>query len=240
MTIDIIKTIKNRNYAATVEQVQALAASHWLTTAHIEGSNNTYLRVVLVAVQAALGNKRGRQPSVESQLSVLEKAHEKYYAAVLRGVTTDDIAKDEDLEPTEASRRALERNRRSNFARSAKTSLANYARAGGDLRALEPELVTKASLRAALAPPPAEDRTVRQLAAAQGAILRAVARRARGDPDDARAMLEAVVAKLQGALDAMDEGQEPDHATTTTVVPQRDQGPVRTRVGVPQLHRGPL
>jgi len=120
--------------------------------------------------------------------------------------------------------------------------LANYARAGGDLRALVAAEVTKAALRAAVAPPEPTDRTARQLANAQGAILRAVARRARGDPDGARGMLEAVVTKLQAALEAMEEGQPLEEAqAATTVVAQgrpRDTGPARTRVGVPQLHRG--
>lgn len=237
--MDIQNTIKRAHYVATEAQVETLAASHWNVAIQLEGSNSTYLRVVLVGAQAELGSKRGRQPKSQAQLAVLEKVHERFYAAVLRGVTTDDIAKEDGLEPAESSRRALERNRRSTFARSSKTALANYARAGGDLRGLEPEEVTKASLRAAMAPPPPTDRTARQLANAQGAILRAVTRRARGDPDGARGMLEAVVTKLQAALEAMEDGTpvEEAQAATTVVAPPRDRGPARTRVGIPQLHR---
>jgi len=241
--MDIQQTIKRAHYVATEAQVETLAAAHWNVAIQLEGSNSTYLRVVLVGAQAELGKKRGRQPSAQSQLAVLEKVHERFYAAVLRGVTTPDIAKEEGLEATESSRRALERNRRSTFARSSKTALANYAKAGGDLRGLVPDEVTKASLRAAIEPPPPEDRTARQLAAAQGSILRAVARRARGDPDGARGMLEAVVTKLQAALEAMDQGAPMEEAqAATTVVAQgrrqSDRGPARTRVGVPLLNRG--
>lgn len=240
--MDIQQTIKRAHYVATPAQVQLLAAAHWNVAVQLEGANSTYLRVVLVGAQAQLGQKRGRQPNAAAQMAVLEKVHATFYAAVLAGVTTEDIAKEDGLEPQESSRRALERNRRSTFARSSKTALANYAKAGGDLRALVVEEVTKASLRAALAPPPPEDRTARQLATAQGAILRAVERRARGDPDGARGMLEAVVARLQAALEAMEQGEtvETAQASTTVIAPQRDRGPARTRVGVPQLHRGAL
>lgn len=239
--MDIQQTIKRAHYVATEAQVETLAAAHWNVAIQLEGSNSTYLRVLLVGAQAELGRGRGRKPNPQAQLAVLDKVHERFYAAVLRGVTTDDIAKDEGLEPTESSRRALERNRRSTFARSSKTALANFAKAGGDLRTLVPEEVTKASLRAAVQPPPPTDRTARQLANAQGAILRAIARRARGDPGGARDMLEGVVEQLQAALEAMEADQPDVGGTTTTVTaqaPQRDRGPARTRVGTPLLNRG--
>lgn len=232
--------IEKANYVASEQQVEALAAAHWNVSVQLEASNSTYLRVVLVGTQAELGRKRGRAPNVQAQVAVLEKVHERFYAAVLRGVTTPDIAKEDGLEPTEASRRALERNRRSTFARSSKTALFNFAKAGGDLRGLVAAEVTKASLRAAFAPPPPTDRTARQLANAQGAILRAIARRARGDPAAARDMLEGVVEQLQAALEAMEKAPPPDVGQTTVIGRRRapDRGPARTRVGTPLLNRG--
>jgi hypothetical protein len=236
----IQQTIAKAHYVATEAQVEQLASAQYTASAQAESHNLTYLRIVVVRCQAEVGTKRrGRALAVDSALAVVEKATEPLYAAVLRGITTPDIVAEPGLEPAESSRRALERNRRSTFARSAKTTLVNYVRGGGDIRGLDPETVTKAGLRAAVTPPEPANRDERIMERAQGAILRAINRQARGDPAAAQAALEGVIAALQERLEAM-TGEQPDHGATTTVaVPAvRDRGPARTRVGVPQFHRG--
>lgn len=237
--MNIQQTIERAHFVATDAQVEQLASARWTLAAQEEGLNGTYLRVLVVGCQSELGTKRRGRPSSTSQLAVVDKIHIRFYAAVLRGITTPDIVADDTQEPAERSRRALERNRRSTFARSAKTTLVNFVRAGGDIRTLDPPTVSKAQLRAAGEPPPLVDRVARQLANAQGAILRAIGRRARGDPSGARDMLEGVLEALQAHLDTMDVAPDVG-AQTTTMVSQRapqDRGHGRTRVA-PQLHRG--
>lgn len=243
MSANIQTVIARANWVATEAQVENLAAAGYSVDAQGELINVTYLRILVVDVQSQVGTKRrGRQPTAGSQLAVIDRSHERFYAAALRGVTTPDIQVEEGLEPAERSRRALERNRRSTRYRSAKTTLVNYVRGGGDIRMLVPAEVTKAALRAAVSPPESTDKGERQIDRAQGALLRAVARRARGDPEGARERLEGVIDALQAALDALPvERQRDMGATTATGIrppPPRDRGAQRTRVGVPQMHRG--
>lgn len=235
----IQQTIAKAHYVATEAQVEQLASAQYTASAQAESHNLTYLRVVVVRCQSKVGTKRrGRALAVDAALAVVEEATEPLYAAVLRGITTQDIAVEPGLEPAESSRRALERNRRSTFARSAKTTLVNYVKGGGDIRSLDPETVTKASLRAAVSPPEPANRDERIVERAQGAILRAINRQARGDPSGAQATLEGIIAALQERLEALGGGEQYHAATTVTAPRPRDTGPARTRVGVPQFHRG--
>jgi len=170
----------------------------------------------------------------------LADVDKRFYAAVLRGVTTEDIAIEEGLDADEQRRRSLERNRRSAFARSAKSTVSAFITGGGDVRALDPNTVSKAALRKAVAAPEPTDKAARQIATAKGALLRAITRRARGDPEAARAEVEGLMDELQKVLDELGgEPEQPQHEATTVVglrVP--DRGPARTRVGQPLLHRG--
>jgi hypothetical protein len=71
-------------------------------------------------------------------------------------------------------------------------------------------------------------------------MVRAAKRIARNDPDKARERIEATIKALQDVLDEV-EGVTEQEAGTTTVVGKSaagDRGATRTRVGVPQLHRG--
>ena len=234
--MNIQQTIAKAHYVATEQQVEQLAASQYAASQEVEGHNNTYLRVVVVGVQAEVGTKkRGRSPTRDAQLTVIEKVHERFYAAVLRGVTTADIANEDGLLPPEKSRRALERNRRSTFARTAKTTLTNFVKAGGDIRTLDAETVTKRSLRDAIAPPEPANRLERGYERAEKAILRAINRLARGDPGGTRERLTGLIAALQRRLNEIPEPAR-NHGATTIV--GKDRGPQRTRVGTPMLNRG--
>lgn len=145
----------------------------------LDKSDATYLRVIINAVQAKLGPKKGRAPAAETQLSVFSTVVTPLYAAVLRGVTTEDIAIREGLEPAELTRRMRERNRRATFARTARSALVSWVNAGGDIRALDVSTVTKSELQrsVAAAREPDANRTVER---AQKRILASVAAVARG------------------------------------------------------------
>jgi hypothetical protein len=240
----IIAKLSKGHWVATENDVETLAHERYANAVVVAGADSTYLRVVLVAAQAKLGRARGRtapRVNTEGQLTVLAEVHERFYAAVLRGVTTPEIAIEPELDSKEQRARSLERNSRSAFARSAASTLTAYVKAGGDLRALDAATVSKAALRAAMAPPEPEDRVARQIQRARGSLLRAITRRARDNPEEARTEVENLMDELQKVLDALDgnEQEEPEAGATTVVGSRpRDTGPARTRVGIPQLHRG--
>lgn len=178
--------VKNR-YKYTDQQVEDLAREHQQGSDLMGQASTTILRVILVAAQAALGSPRGRAPSPEAQAEAVDAAHKTIYPAVLRGVGG---------EGPEAQRRAT-------FARTSTAALMAYARARGDLRKLKADETTKSALRAAVAPPEPEDRTERTLTRAQGVILRAVRRMARGDPEEAAERLTELIGTLQAQLNEL-------------------------------------
>lgn len=208
-------------YVMTEAQVEALAAERTQSLTVVEGFDSTYLRVLITAVQAKLGPKRGKRPDTNAQLDALESIAVPFYGAVLRGVITSDIALDASLDPAEATKRTRERNRRATFARTAKSTLVSWVTEGGDLRALSVATVTKSELRAAVTAAKAEHGTpaASRIERAQNAILSAVAKET---PEVARERLESVIAALQEALDELPD-QEAHHDTTS----------IRTRAGTP-------
>lgn len=234
----IIARLENDHWVATEAKVESLALERYNNAASVLRIDGTYLRVLVVATQAKIGrNKRGR-PNAEAQTAVLNEVHERFYAAVLRGVTTHDIEIDDDQTPTERTRRSLERNRRSAFARSAKSTLALYVEGGGDLRGLDASTVTKTSLRAAIAPPEPTNKVERQIKRASESLFRAYKRRAKSDPDGTAESIESTIASLREILESLDG--DSDHGTTT--VPSRPRpaernNHQRTRVGTPMLNR---
>lgn len=190
-------------YAMSESQVESLAAEYAVASAESARINGTYLRVLVVACQAILGKvKRGRVAR-DSQLEVLNDVSGKYYAAVLRGVTTPDIAPDDKAEQAERTRRSRERNRRSTFARSAKSTLASWVGAGGDMRGLNAEDVTRDPLLAEVRAARGDSEAAHKIDRYKAAIVRVIAAEAREDPDTARARLESTIEALQVELDAL-------------------------------------
>lgn len=225
----IQQTIARAHYVANETQVEQLAAAQWKLDHEAETHGLTYLRVEVAAAQAKTGTaKRGRH-SKDSQLAILKEVHKGFYAAALRGLVQADpeIAQAEGLDPAESSRRALERNRRSTRYRTSYRELVGFVERGGDLRTLDVETVSKASLRAYGKAAEPEDRTERSLERAQGAILRAINRMARGDPEDALEHLDAVLEVLQTRRRELGD----------RLPLKSERKSIRTTVGQPQLFR---
>lgn len=194
-------TVKNP-YEMTEKQIEALASERTQGLVATDALDGTYLRVLVNACQEKLGVKRGRRPNTSTQLATLATVAVSYYEAVMRGVTSPDIAPDASLEPAEATRRMRERNRRGTFARTAKSTLVGWIGEGGDLRAINVDTVTKTELRAStLVARENRAPTGSKLERAQQAILDAVAKET---PEDAREHLQSVIEAMQGALDALD------------------------------------
>jgi hypothetical protein len=230
-----IENLAKHHYVATEAQVESLAREQYSAASQMAVANSTYLRVLIAGCQAELGQRRRGPVRADAQMEVLEKVHARFYAAVIRGVTTDDVAQDDSLDRTERGRRQLERNRRSGFARSAATTLRNYVRSGGDLRALEVDSVSKGDLQKFVAAheAPGADKFGLRIQRAEKSILNAIKQQARGDPEKAVATLEALLERLQLALEQL----EPDKTLVSRPpgehVTAREHA--RTRVGEPIL-----
>lgn len=233
----IIHKLETNPAGATDSQVEQLAHARYTAGVEVSRTDGIYLHVLVAACQAKLGPlRRGRGPSAASQLSVLEGVHDRFYAAVLRGITTADVTAEDGLEAPEAQRRTLERNRRSVFARTAKATLVAYVRAGQDVRALNAKTVSKAQLRASIAPPPPSDKTAARIQRGEGVLLRAIRRQSKDDPDAARETIGRLLGEFTKVLESLD-GDEPEHGATTTIVARAARGHTRTRVGTPMLNR---
>lgn len=222
--------MKNQ-YSMNEKQVEALAAEYGTASAETQRVGMTYLRVIVAACQAVLGKvKRGRVAR-DTQIQVLEDVTARYYAAVLRGITTPELAPDSALDQAEQTRRSRERNRRSTFARSSKSTLAAFVNTGGDIRALEVETVTRDPLLAAVRSARGVSVSTHRLERAQAAILRLVAAEAKNDPGGARADLEGTIEVLQNALDGMLPNGNGDRASITQVIAAR---PAHERMPAPR------
>lgn len=218
----LVETIALAHFAATNMQVEQLAHN----VAEGQMADSTYLRVALARMQGKLGRpRRGKQSAQEP---VLDAIHEELYPHVLKGVGPDDMDQ-------------TERFRRATFARSAASTIRYFIRNGGDIRGLDLTTVTKSGLRRAVQPEtPAvegETRTQKAFRKAGDAVLRVAQRLARGDPDDARERVDALMDQLQKLLDELGEApaQQADMGATTTIVGRAPRGAPAQPA---QLHRG--
>jgi hypothetical protein len=138
--------------------------------------------VLAAAVVDANVSKRG-------QIGALNKAHDRFYPAVLKGVGGNT------LDPKE-------RERRGTFARTSLSTLRGFVRAGGDVRTLDLATLSKASLRKASAPAEAADRAERSLSRSNATLLRAARRLARRDPARARELITRTIEALREVIPA--------------------------------------
>jgi hypothetical protein len=141
-----MKTSTPTNFLFDDAAIAALARDYATGVGRADTIRGTYLRVLVAHAQQELTTTRVTLPAT---IAAIERADSHLYAIVKESVTTVDIADAEGLEPAEARRRALERNRRSNFARTAKSTLVNWTRTGGKLRSIDASTVTKDQLRVA-------------------------------------------------------------------------------------------
>lgn len=225
MTIN--ELITSKGYVASAQQIEQLAHDRYAADQHINASNTTYLRVLVVAMQAKLGvAKRKGKVDVPAHLSVLDEVNGTFYPAVLRGVTTQDVTDDGALEQAERSRRTLERNRRSNFARSSRSTIQSFIEAGGDIRTLDGMIVTKAQLQEfvnahPLDEPGSAETTVNGLQRSATAIEGKLRVLAASNPLAARHVAEQII-ELMGKV-LSDFGISTPHTDSTVVA----VGPVR-------------
>lgn len=227
-TMNILTSIETHGYAVNDAQIETLANARYASGLQMTGIDGTYLRVLVAAVRTRLGPKKGRRPSVDAQRQAIEEVNARFYAAVLRGVTTADVVPDPTASEDEQHRRAIERNRRSTFARSAKATLSAYVGAGGDIRGLTPKTVTKAALRAFVAGKSTSQVTAEvALGRAQEAVLRLIREEAAEHPDTARERLGAMIETLVEELSSLPPSAPPvNHQLSTYVTGLTDHRPL--------------
>lgn len=170
------------NYLASDEAIARMARDYSAARGTLETVRGDYLKVLVAHSQKALPD--AVTAASEKVLQVIGFTHERLYALVLGAIITPDIAAADGLPESESHRRALERNRRSNFARTAKSTLVAFVAAGGNLQSLKPGEVTKELLRrvvlAAITPPTPEQRTAKLETSIEDAV-RAMAKANRED-----------------------------------------------------------
>lgn len=134
-------SLESKNFIANTADIETLARDHARAVIMQESSQLTYLRALVATAQSELGLKvRERTAPAkvgqvnQDQTSTIAKVHDRFYTVVLR-VAAEQWPKD-----------ALERNRRTNYARSSYSTLRTWLLAGYDLASLAPGKVTKASL----------------------------------------------------------------------------------------------
>lgn len=197
----MMTNLEKRHYLASASEVERAVREMTAAQGHIDRTRGDYLKVIVANTQKAIGaDVRLRTASeigtlsaedTAAHLDALKKVHESYYAAVLKGLS--------DVPPKL-------RNRKSTFARSAKSMLFTWMRAGFDVRDLAAARVTKASLhiekpagakRKKLPAAAFEKRAMRYMAAL-GVDLRSVENKERAATTVMKAMgkLSAYLAKL--------------------------------------------
>lgn len=221
-TISIESKIEKAHYVATAHDVELLAAAHLATSEATKRTDGQYLRILVQALKAQFngvkGKRRATVTELENHSAFLRDVHTNLYQAVLRGVTSEDVADDDTLDIEERRARATIRNNRAGFARSSASTLQMYIRAGGDVRGLDVDTVTKTSLRTwtKANTPDAKPRQDFILAAFTRLEREAVALVAE-DPDEGRTMVEDCMRRLQVILDDLEKPVEPERHTQTDI-----------------------
>lgn len=142
----VVEALTKSNFVATEEQVESLARLNLSGLQQTDNVRGSYLKVLVAALQKT-GKPSGRGRKATEVMESLTAVHDRFYEAVLRGITTPDVADDETLDREARTQRSLERNRRSNFARSAKSLVNKFIDAGGDVFTINASTVTKAELQ---------------------------------------------------------------------------------------------
>lgn len=138
---DPISVLQGHGYVADSDAVRALGqlsvgAERLKTTC-----GTTYIRTLVRYAQDSVG--------IATDLTKVGAAHEVLYPYIVEGVTTDDVKSELATSRSDKKARALERNSRSNFARTAYYSVARFISEGGILSDIDVTVTTKALIVAA-------------------------------------------------------------------------------------------
>lgn len=192
-----MKSLESRRFVATPADIAALTAGIVQGSHQSASGQGTYLKALVATLQheieAPVRLRAGKGTKLtleitEAHLQALEIVHDRFYNIVVE--TARKVAKS-----------PANLNKSTNFARSAKSKLRGWIRAGGDVRALAAARVTHATLVVDRASAPMTAK--RLLSAAQRArerLTEAATAYAKSDPPGATTFLENVLANLVSTL----------------------------------------
>lgn len=194
-------------YLYTDDQVRTLVQERIEATVRVTHSRLTYLRVLVALTLKEMGliprlnatrNVKRLSPEMrEAQLAALATVNAKLYA-IVESVVEPTLA------DVPAKERALERNARTNFARTSFSLVNRFAKAGKDLSGLALARLTKASLRVELPPRPPSARRLRTRVEAQSkAFMAALLELAETDQQAAAAELDTLLGQMATQLAAL-------------------------------------
>lgn len=190
-----------KGYLASDAQVAALAKEYVTNADGAERARGTYLRILVAHSLRELHKSPHKRHSTAEALGAVETAHAHLYGVVVQSTLTPDIAPDPQHTKEERSRRTIERNRRNTFARTSKSALVGFIKAGGRLAALTPEEVNRDTLtrfaRAAREGPA----TLPERAKSTGERLLTTVRALMAqDPEAARTLVDGLNVELQSII----------------------------------------
>lgn len=186
-------------------------------------ARGAYFRALVESAQVEL---RGKGPvSQAEQVAAVKKVHRRFYPAVEEAVNYD-IKKDRKNSKDERDRRTLERNRRTNFARTAYGAIKKWLRAPDhDLLKLDPQQVTKSQLLDEAPPSRQHTMTPKRIQARGGRLIDQLVRFAKqiakGDEKQAAKIVEEAMQELVKFTTAHIQ------ATTDVRVAAREGTPLR-------------
>jgi hypothetical protein len=187
-----------KGYLATDTQVATLARDYVTNANGAEQARGTYLRILVAHSLRELSKSSSKRVTTAEALGAVETAHAHLYAVVVEATLTPDVAPDPEASDEERKRRTQERNRRTTFARTSKSALVGFIKAGGRLVTLTPEDVTRDALthfaRAAREGPATLPDKVRATADRLGTLLKQLAEE---DPEAARELVDALSTDMQ-------------------------------------------
>lgn len=217
-------SLESKNYIATPADIAAMAKAYGAALDTGGAVRAHYLRALVATTQYELGAKPRQRTAgdieptldrdtVQKHLTALETVHEKFYAVVLENINGN----------------ADERNRRSNFARSAVSTVRAFVRTGRDITLLAAARLTKAALAVEAVRrrrPPSLDVLRKRATRVMDALSTIGDQLIKADRAMAVEVLEAAIAKLSARLASV-----AGKPTTDAKRAVREHLPLKTRAG---------
>lgn len=188
-------------------QVRDLTAAYIAANGTLDATKTTYLRTLLtetlheLKAEPRTNNGKARRNLTDEQravqLAAIAAVHARFYAIVNEVV-------DASLSNVPSKDHVLERNRRTNFARTAVYALRLYVRAGKDLTLVAPARATKSTLAVTLAPPIRSPKRLKnRVERASKAFVTALLELGESDQATARSELDTMLGVMANQLAAL-------------------------------------
>ena len=193
----------DKTYLATDADIRKLTEGYVAAITTGEETRSTYLRILVRHIQKELGaeprtnNVRSpklTQEQMATQLAAAAAVHERFYTLVNEVV-------DSSITNVPSKDRAQEKNRRTNFARTAIYAVRLYIRSGKDVTALAPARASKSAIAISVAPKtPSPRRLKGRVERASKAFMVAVLALSEADQQAAVSELDTLLGQLATQL----------------------------------------